>query len=140
MFVKHSDPADGCAQWYFLYRSRIRASSCQPQLHASMLAFRCPMRISRGFSSVLGKPGLIDDLFQQAGYDDVETRKCAVVFKLGSARDFVDFTNAAAGPINQIMAKLRLRRKARRVGGDGREIEDFREERRLCRPLRSPAD
>jgi ubiquinone/menaquinone biosynthesis C-methylase UbiE len=75
----------------------------------------------------LGKPGLIADLFRQAGYNDVETRICQVVFKLDSAREFVDFTKFSradqadpreAGP----------RSEAGRMGGNGREIEGFRDE------------
>lgn len=54
----------------------------------------------------LGKPGLIDDLFRQAGFREVATTKMAAPFKLSSARNYLDFIRTSAGPVLQILAKL----------------------------------
>lgn len=54
----------------------------------------------------LGKPGLIDALFTQAGFLDVKTAKVAALFSLPSARDYLDFIRTSAGPILQMLSKL----------------------------------
>jgi ubiquinone/menaquinone biosynthesis C-methylase UbiE len=54
----------------------------------------------------LGKPGLIDDLFRQAGFREVATTKMAAPFKLPSAERYLDFIRTSAGPVLQILAKL----------------------------------
>jgi SAM-dependent methyltransferase len=54
----------------------------------------------------LGKPGLIDELFRQAGFTDVRTSRVSAVFRLPSASDYVDFVRQSAGPILLILDKL----------------------------------
>ena len=54
----------------------------------------------------LGKPGLIDTLFAQAGFRDVATTRLAAPVRLASARTYLDFIRTSAGPILQIMSKL----------------------------------
>jgi SAM-dependent methyltransferase len=54
----------------------------------------------------LGKPGLIDELFRQAGFSGVATTKVAAPFRLPSVKDFLDFVRTSAGPILQILARL----------------------------------
>lgn len=54
----------------------------------------------------LGKPGLIDDLFRQAGFSKVATTKIAAPFRLPSASDYLDFARTSAGPILQILNRL----------------------------------
>ena len=54
----------------------------------------------------LGKPGLIDELFQKAGFTDVKTRKVTALFKLPSVKDYLSFTRTSAGPILEILGKL----------------------------------
>jgi hypothetical protein len=54
----------------------------------------------------LGKPGLIDDLFQQAGFSRVATTKIAAPFRLPSVKDYLDFVGASASPILQILGRL----------------------------------
>jgi len=54
----------------------------------------------------LGKPGLIDALFQQAGFAEVETTKLSAPFRLPSAKDYLDFIRTSAGPILQILGRL----------------------------------
>lgn len=54
----------------------------------------------------LGKPGLIDTLFRDAGFCDVATTKVAAPFRLASARAYLDFVRTSAGPILQIMGRL----------------------------------
>jgi SAM-dependent methyltransferase len=54
----------------------------------------------------LGKPGLVDDLFQQAGFSAVATTKIAAPFRLPSAADYLDFIRTSAGPILQILSRL----------------------------------
>src|SRR5262249_19234472 len=54
----------------------------------------------------LGKPGLIDELFSQAGFSGVATTKVAAPFRLPSVKDFLDFVRTSAGPILQILGRL----------------------------------
>ena len=54
----------------------------------------------------LGKPGLIDELFRDAGFKDVATTKIDAPFKLPSARDYLNFIRTSASPIQQILGNL----------------------------------
>jgi SAM-dependent methyltransferase len=54
----------------------------------------------------LGKPGLIDDLFRQAGFSAVATTRVAAPFRLPSVADYLDFIRTSAGPILQILSRL----------------------------------
>jgi len=54
----------------------------------------------------LGKPGLIDELFQQAGFSRVATTKLAAPFRLPSLKDYLDFIRNSASPILQILGRL----------------------------------
>jgi len=54
----------------------------------------------------LGKPGLIDELFQKAGFSEVATTKVLAPFRIPSAKDYLDFIRTSAGPILQILSKL----------------------------------
>lgn len=54
----------------------------------------------------LGKPGLIDELFRQAGFSRVATTKIAAPFRLPSVKDYLDFVRTSASPIIQILSRL----------------------------------
>jgi SAM-dependent methyltransferase len=54
----------------------------------------------------LGKPGLIDELFQQAGFSRVATTKVIAPFRLPSVKDYLDFIRTSASPIVQILSGL----------------------------------
>jgi SAM-dependent methyltransferase len=54
----------------------------------------------------LGKPGLVDELFQQAGFSRVATTKVTAPFRLPSVKDYLDFVRASASPILQILGRL----------------------------------
>jgi len=54
----------------------------------------------------LGKPGLIDDLFRQAGFVRVATTRVEAPFRLPSVRDYLDFVRRSASPILQILDRL----------------------------------
>jgi SAM-dependent methyltransferase len=54
----------------------------------------------------LGKPGLIDDLFRQAGFSQVATTKVMAPFRLPTVRDYLEFVRSSASPILQILARL----------------------------------
>ncbi len=54
----------------------------------------------------LGKPGMIDALFAQAGFSEVETRSVAAPFRLPSVDHYLDFIRSSAGPILQILGRL----------------------------------
>lgn len=64
----------------------------------------------------LGKPGSIDDLFQQAGFLCVATTKLTAPFHLPSVKGYLDFVRTSAGPILQILG--RLDDKARNLAWD----------------------
>jgi hypothetical protein len=54
----------------------------------------------------LGKPGLIDELFQQAGFSRVATIKLTAPFRLPSVQDYLDFVRNSASPILQVLGRL----------------------------------
>jgi ubiquinone/menaquinone biosynthesis C-methylase UbiE len=54
----------------------------------------------------LGKPGLIDDLFREAGFREIATTKIAAPFRLPTVRDYMKFIQTSAGPIVQIVQRL----------------------------------
>ena len=54
----------------------------------------------------LGKPGLIDDMFREAGFHEVATTRIAAPFKLPTVKDYMKFIRASAGPIVQIVKNL----------------------------------
>lgn len=54
----------------------------------------------------LGKPGLIDGLFAEAGFCEVATTRLAAPFLLPSVEDYMTFIRTSAGPIVQIVNGL----------------------------------
>lgn len=54
----------------------------------------------------LGKPGLADELFRNAGFKDVASTVLDAPFRLPSARHYLDFVRSSASPIQQILGKL----------------------------------
>jgi len=54
----------------------------------------------------LGKPGLLDDLFRQAGFVNFATTRLAAPFRLASVKDYLAFIRTSAGPIVQILGRL----------------------------------
>ena len=54
----------------------------------------------------LGKPGLLDDLFRQAGFKAVATTRMDAPFRMTSTADYMDFVRDAAGPIQQMLSGL----------------------------------
>lgn len=60
----------------------------------------------------LGKPGLVDELFEQAGFSRVATTKLMAPFRLPSVKDYLDFIRTSASPILQILGRLDAPSKA----------------------------
>lgn len=54
----------------------------------------------------LGKPGLADELFRAAGFQDVASTALDAPFLLPTARHYLDFVRASASPIQQIVGRL----------------------------------
>jgi SAM-dependent methyltransferase len=54
----------------------------------------------------LGKPGLVDELFRAAGFQDIATTALDAPFHMPSARHYLDFVRASASPIQQILGRL----------------------------------
>ena len=54
----------------------------------------------------LGKPGLIDTLFETAGFSRVATTRVAAPFRLPSVGDYLDFVRSSASPVIQILGHL----------------------------------
>lgn len=54
----------------------------------------------------LGKPGLADELFRAAGFQNVATTALDAPFRLPTARHYLDFVRASASPIQQILGRL----------------------------------
>jgi SAM-dependent methyltransferase len=54
----------------------------------------------------LGKSGLIDELFRQAGFARVATTRVMAPFRLPAVEDYLDFVRTSASPILQILDRL----------------------------------
>ncbi|WP_460449683.1 class I SAM-dependent methyltransferase [Alsobacter sp. SYSU BS001988] len=54
----------------------------------------------------LGKPGLIDELFRQAGFQHVATTRLNAPFRSPSVRHYLEFVQSAAGPVLEILERL----------------------------------
>jgi SAM-dependent methyltransferase len=54
----------------------------------------------------LGKPGLVDALFREAGFRDVATTAVDAPFRLPSARHYLEFVRSSASPIQEILRGL----------------------------------
>jgi hypothetical protein len=54
----------------------------------------------------LGRPGLMDDLYQRAGFTFVATTQMDAPFQLPTTHDYLTFVRESAGPILQILALL----------------------------------
>ena len=54
----------------------------------------------------LGRPGLTDELFAAAGFQDVATTRLDAPFRMPSAKAYLDFVRTSASPIQQILARL----------------------------------
>lgn len=54
----------------------------------------------------LGKPGLIDELFEKAGFTQIATTKMAAPFNLPSVTSYLDFIKSSAAPIVGLLEKL----------------------------------
>lgn len=54
----------------------------------------------------LGKPGLVDEMFRDAGFGSVATTAIDAPFRLPSARAYLDFVRSSASPIQQILGRL----------------------------------
>ena len=66
----------------------------------------------------LGKPGLIDELFREAGFRRNRDNQVAAPFNLPTVKDYMNFIRTSAGPIVQIVKSLDPRRRSR-VGRHG---------------------
>jgi len=60
----------------------------------------------------LGKPGLIEHLFHEAGFTRVATTKLSAPFRLPSVRDYLAFIRTSASPVLQILGRLDNRAQA----------------------------
>jgi SAM-dependent methyltransferase len=54
----------------------------------------------------LGKPGLMDDLFAQAGYGEVATTSLDAPFRMPSSKAYIQFVREAGSPVQQILSRL----------------------------------
>ncbi len=59
-----------------------------------------------GTLTSLGKPGLLDELLQTAGFVDVAVHTVSAPFRAPSAAHYVDFLRSSASPIIEILAPL----------------------------------
>jgi SAM-dependent methyltransferase len=54
----------------------------------------------------LGKPGLIDQLFDAAGFKEVRTTRVDAPYRLPSAKHYLDFIRTSASPILHILSEV----------------------------------
>lgn len=76
----------------------------QTALAHAGLAPRDPFAPGSLFS--LGKPGLLDALFRDAGFADVATTRISAPFRLPGVDDYLTFVRASASPIQMILSGL----------------------------------
>jgi hypothetical protein len=89
--------------------SRPEANPCIGVLMATALKHTgVPPRdpYQQGGLLSLGKPGLIDELFRRAGFQNVATTKLDAPFSMPSAGDYLEFVKTSASPIQQILSRL----------------------------------
>lgn len=65
-----------------------------------------PSPFAPGTLFSLGKPGLMAQLLETAGFSDIEVRPVAAPFRLPSSRHYLDFVRSSASPIMEILAPL----------------------------------
>ena len=73
---------------------------------AEDLATPIAWAVEKGSLMSLGKPGLLEELLQTAGFVDVALRYAAAPFYASSAAHYVDFLRASASPLIEILAPL----------------------------------
>ncbi|WP_372841844.1 class I SAM-dependent methyltransferase, partial [Phaeovulum sp.] len=76
----------------------------------------------------LGKPGLIDALFNKAGFRAVATTRIDAPFRLPATKDYMAFVRDAAGPILQILAPLSEAARADAWADIAAELEVYQTE------------
>ena len=54
----------------------------------------------------LGKPGLADELFRAAGFQNIATTALDAPFRLPTARHYLDFIRSSASPITGLIATV----------------------------------
>ncbi len=54
----------------------------------------------------LGRPGLIETLFDAAGYQDVKLGKLSAPFRAPSLADYLDFVRTSASPVVDMLSRL----------------------------------
>lgn len=54
----------------------------------------------------LGKPGLLNDLFAEAGFHDIVTTSVSAPFELPSVDAYLDFIRSSAAPVLAMLARL----------------------------------
>jgi ubiquinone/menaquinone biosynthesis C-methylase UbiE len=54
----------------------------------------------------LGQPGMVDRLFESAGFRDVATTLVDAPFRLPTTHDYVEFVRSSASPIQQVLGRL----------------------------------
>ncbi len=54
----------------------------------------------------LGKPGLADELFRAAGFQNVATTALDAPFRMPTANHYLNFIRSSASPIQQILGRL----------------------------------
>ena len=62
--------------------------------------------VSTGRPAEFGKPGLIDELFREAGFLEIATTKVAAPFSLPTVKDYMNFIRTSAGPVVQIVKSM----------------------------------
>lgn len=73
----------------------------------------------------LGKPGLIDELFAQAGFSQIATTKMAAPFRLLDVRNYLDFIKSSAAPIVGILEKLEPAKRQAAWGEIENKLKQF---------------
>ncbi len=88
----------------------------------------------------LGKPGLIDQLFTEAGFRNVATTKMAAPFRLPAVSDYMQFVRTSAGPIVEIVQRLESAKRDAAWADIESQLSRFGNRDRLGRPQRIAAD
>jgi len=84
-----------------------------------------PSPFTPGTLFSLGKPGLMAQLLETAGFSDIDVQPVAAPFRLPSSRHYLDFVRSSASPIMEILAPLPERAQIAAWDDMGEQLNAF---------------
>lgn len=73
----------------------------------------------------LGRTGLLEQLFAQAGYEEVVVQRIAAPFRLGDVSEYLSFVHNSASPVIEILRPLKAAAQDAAWADMSRQLEQF---------------